>query len=332
MLRPASTSLLSLALLTCAVGCTPPQPTAATDLPRPYIAFVGAGAGDPLWLILRAGAERFRTDPHRLAVRYLAPQVVSPQEQVKLIRSLLGDIHLKGLCVQVADPRALLSVLAEAEVHGVRVVSMVRDVPVRLRTAFCGVDEADLGRKLAAAAAEAVDQDGNIMVLISSQDDPYYANRLQAFRQQIGQQSDIHVLAYAECHGDGVAARRELRERSRRYPSVETWVMLDNWAFEGWDDTEPLLPRRCRLIAVDPLPLLWSRLESGECFALVGGEYGRIGSEAMRQCHLAIGSPVLHKMESLVPALVVRASELVEYRDKWRRWSSPAAKRPGTGL
>ena len=328
MLPRASTWPLALALAFWSTGCKPPQPHDTPRTPKNYIAADGAGAGDPLWPILRAGAQRFPTDPHRLAIRYLVPETVSPQKQVQLIRGLLGDIHLRGLCVQVADPRALFNVLEEVAVHGVPVVAMVRDLPDHLRTAFSGLDEADLGRKLADAAAQAVEQRGNIMVLISTQDDPSLAERLHAFQQRIARQIGIHVLAYAECHADGVVARRELRTRSKRYPSVEAWVMLGNWAFAGWDDTEPLLPRPCRLIAVDPFPPLWKRLETGECFALVGGDYGQIGYEAIRHCHLAIGSPTMHRMESLAPAFVVRASELAEYQTKWRQWSSPPGRAP----
>jgi ABC-type sugar transport system substrate-binding protein len=306
-------------------GCKPETPAAASLPVRKYIAFVGSGADDPLWPVLRSGAERFPGEPGHLAVRFLAPQTRSPQEQVRLLRGMVGDLNLRGLCVQVSDPEALVGVLEEMTTHGVSVVSMVRDVPKECRTAFCGVDEADVGRALAGAVAEAVGGEGNIMVLVSGLDDPVYSRRLEAFRTEIRLQPDIYVLDYVECHADGVTARHELREGSRRFPSLAAWVMMDNWAFRGWDEAEPLVGAGCRLIAVDPLPEVCKYLESGLCFALVGGQYGDIGYEAMRDCHLAIGSPRLVRLESLVPALIVRGSDLEEYRDQWRRWTEPAA-------
>jgi ABC-type sugar transport system substrate-binding protein len=319
---------LLLAVLVVTAGlaaCRPGTPAGASPTPQKYIAFVGVGADDPLWHALRAGAERFPSQPGHLAVRYLAPPVTSPQEQVRLVRGMVGDLNLKGLCVQVSDPEALQGVLGEMTVHGVSVVSMVRDVPEQDRIAFCGVDEGDMGRALAEAAAEAVGGAGNIMVLVSDEGDPAYSRRLGAFRSAIRLKSDIHVLGYVECHADGVAARRELREGSRRFPSLEAWVLMDNWAFRGWDEAEPLVMAGCRLIAVDPLPEVCKHLESGLCFALVGGMYADIGYEAMRNCHLAIGSPRLVRLESLVPAMIVWASELEEYRAQWRQWTEPAA-------
>ncbi|UCG31653.1 MAG: substrate-binding domain-containing protein [Phycisphaerales bacterium] len=317
--------LVSLAVTAGLAGCKPETPSGASVPAGKYIGFVGVGADDPLWQVLRAGAERFPSEPGHLAVRFFTPQTASPQEQVRLLRGLVGDLNLKGLCVQVSDPEALQGVLGEMAVHGVSVVSMVRDVPEAYRTVFCGVDEGALGRALAEAAAEAADGEGNVMVLVSDLDDPAYGRRLEAFRDAIRLEPDIHVLGYVECQADGVAARRELREGSRRFPSLEVWVMLDNWAFRGWDEAEPLVGAGCRLIAVDPLPEVCKYLESGLCFALVGGVYGDIGYEAMRNCRLAIGSPRLVKLEFLVPAMIVRASELEEYRAQWRLWTRPVA-------
>jgi ABC-type sugar transport system substrate-binding protein len=321
----STTTLLAIWVSAWGGGCKNAGQEPGPQPPQDFIAFVGAGAADPLWPILRNGAERFPGGRRRLGTRFLTPPIASPQEQVGLIRGLLGDLRLKGLCVQVIDPQALISVLEEAAIHGVPVVTMIRDVPAHLRIAYCGVDQADIGRKLADATYEALDGKGNVEVLVSTMSDPYYAKRLRAFQTQIGRWSGIHILAYAECHGDSVAARRELRNRSRRYPSIRAWVMLDNWAFNGWNASQPLVPKRCRVIAVDPFPANWKRLESGECYALIGGEYGEIGYEAMRRCHLAVGSPVRHEMESLVPALLIRASELADFRIRWTLWSSPDA-------
>jgi ABC-type sugar transport system substrate-binding protein len=321
----AAVLLAGLAVTMGLAGCKPEAPAGASVPVRKYIAFVGIGAEDSLWHVLRAGAERFPSEPGRLASRFLAPPTASPQEQVRLLRGLVGDMNLKGLCVQVSDPEALQGVLEEMATHGVSVVSMVRDVPAEYRTAFCGVDEGDLGRALAKAAVEAAGGEGNIMVLVSDLDDPAYSERLEAFRKEIRLKPDIHVLDYVECHAEGAAARRALRGTSRRFPSLEAWVMLDNWAFWGWDEAEPLVGAGCRLIAVDPLPEVCKYLESGVCFALVGGMYGDIGYEAMRDCRLAIGSPRLVKLESLVPAMIVRASELEEYRAQWREWTESSA-------
>jgi len=313
--------LLAIALLP--VACRSSDSGDSDDGPRQYIAFVGAGTTDPLWPVLRAGAERYaKTHPYHL-IKYLVPDVVSPEEQAKLIHGLLGDVNLRGICVQVIDPKAMASVLGEASIHGVPVVTMIRDVTPSLRQAFCGIDEHNIGRQLAVAVGEAVEGSGNIMVLTSSVSDPVYQHRLAGFREGMDRQPNVHVLAYAECDGKRLQARHVLEEYTKRYPSVGAWVMLDNWAFSRRGNSLPKLINSRPIVAMNPFPLHWGRLESGECFALIGGDYGTIGYDALRLCEMSMGGALPGRMESLVAAEIVRASELVAFRVKWITWSSP---------
>lgn len=314
---------LSLMLALFPAACRSSESGDPDAGPRQFIAFVGAGTTDPLWPVLRAGAERYaKTHPYHL-FKYLVPDVVSPEEQAKLIRGLLGDVNLRGICVQVIDPQAMASVLGEASIHGIPVVTMLRDVTPSLRQAFCGIDEQNIGRQLAVAAVEAVDGSGNIMVLTSSVSDPVYQRRLAGFREGMRRQSDVHVLAFAECGGKRLQARQVLEEYTKRYPSVGAWVMLDNWAFTRRGNSLSKLINSRPIVAMNPFPLHWGRLESGECFALIGGDYGKIGYESLRLCEMAMGGALSGRMDSLVPAEIVRASELMAFRLKWITWSSP---------
>ena len=304
-------------------GCRPNGSATDAEPPSHYIAFVGAGATDPLWPVLRASAERYAQTHRYHEIRYLVSEVVSPQEQARLIRGVLGDMDLRGLCVQVIDAGALSSVLRDASVHGVHVVTMLKDVPAQLRRAYCGIDEDNIGRSLAQAVKEATGGTGNVMALVGRRAAPEYHDRLAAFQDEIEKSIDIHVLAYAECDGDRVGAQKVLHEYTRRYPSVSGWVMLDSWAFSRWGDSGTLLPKPCPIVTVNPFPGNWKYLESGECFALIGGDYERIGRESLRLCELAIGTAHTEKMEILVPADIVRATELAAYRVKWINWSAP---------
>ena len=287
------------------------------------MAVVGGGATDSLWPVLRASGERYAAQGFGLPVRFAAPPVVSPAAQVRLVRELLANRQLRGLCIQVIDPLALVGVLDQAVALGIPVVTMMRDVEQRLRTAYVGLDEEDVGRHLARAAAESVGGRGTIMVLRSTADDPRYADRVRGFAREIGEFEGVHILAYGDCDGRSVEARRVLREQSARFPSLGAWVSMDTWPLIGFERWEELLPEGCKLVTVGPVPAHWRVLESGACSALVGGEYGEIGHHSLRFCQLAAAGGSLIPSVYLVPARTVRAAGLGAFRSLWIEWSSP---------
>ncbi len=318
----------ALLLLICLSpgGCNP-SGTAPTDVEIDYskgsIVFVGAGAADPLWPLLRVAGERLGREGFGLPVRFVAPDTISPAAQVRLVREQLNDPMVRGLCVQVIDAGALAAVLDQAMSRGVYVVTLMQEVRTQLRSAHVGLDEVDVGRHLARAAADCVGENGTIMILRSTADDPRFTGRLAGLEEELGELGTVHVLGYADCSGMPHEARRTIRERSRRYPSLGAWVCLDDWPLNGGERTDEWLPPGCRIVSVGPLPVYWRALESGACAALIGTDYGQLGYEAVRLCQAAVASRTVDVPRRLLPARTVTRHNLEKFRRTWIEWSAP---------
>ena len=93
----------------CFLGCEetalPPgvkMPVASARLDSGFIAFVGAGKNDPLWPILKTGAEHYVAMVGTTEVKYFCPKGDSAQDQIELLQSL-HDPNMQGMCIHMAD-------------------------------------------------------------------------------------------------------------------------------------------------------------------------------------------------------------------------------------
>ena len=139
------------------------QPKPAARRGNGAIAFVGAGQRHPLWPVLKASAERYDREMCMLEVQYLCPDGDSPQDQIDLLKSLT-DIALRGVCVQLENAPALEPTLRELYNRGILIVSMIKPAPEEIRVGHVGFDESVVGETLADAAAEAIGDQGALML------------------------------------------------------------------------------------------------------------------------------------------------------------------------
>lgn len=321
-------------------GCDKPSaPTTAAATPdekamlpgKGFIAFVGAGPGDPLWPILKAGARRHVEQHARMRVEYLCPVSDSPESQVQLLSSL-DDPQMRGLCVQISDTYAVAHVLHRLFNKGVRIVSMVKPAPERIRVAHVGFDEEAVGRELARHTSEAFKSGGSIMVLHAGDDDPADGPRRLAFMTEIKTHPQIDVFAELDCHGHPMEARAIIRERSVRYPRLSAWVALEDWPVQGVADVDKVLPPGQRLITFGGMPEHCLLLRKGLMPFMLAANYRDLGTEAARLCEWSISDPSLTSRTYFAPLRDVWASNLEVYERDWASWISGPTKTVPTAL
>ncbi len=300
-----------------------------------YVAFIGAGQDDPVWPILRAGAERFIRDFGAIEVRYAAPGIDSPGQQIEVIRSLSRPL-LRGLCIQVIEPEPLCPVFDELAKSGVRIVTVMRPVVHPAVDGHVGYDDAAIGRELGNLVVQHLPRPRppavpTIMILHEGRRSRAMRERYDACLDALSREPSIERRGSADCGGDPVRARAEIASAAVRFPQLSGWVALEPWPVRAWSpdgDRKSPLPEGCVLITCGAEPALWPYIESNVCPAVVGFDYGDAGFMAMQFCQGAIQSSEERGRLYPVPIRVVTAATLARYKQDWAAWSRAATTAP----
>jgi hypothetical protein len=292
---------------------------------RGYIAVVGAGEQDELWQVLRPAALRCSQQLGGLPVRTFAPDQTSANQQAKLIESLRAA-ELRALCVQVANPEALLRTLEDLRSSGVFVVTMVHEVPSEFPFHHCGPRELEVGQAMADALVNGLGEQAVISVVRSDRDEGYLQERYRGFVAQMEKYPQIRILRTLECDGSPGQARCLIRDLLDRFSALQGMAVMEPWPFRDLDpDSPPLLPRGCKLVSVDPFPSLWKQVSNGQCYALIATEYDRMAFQAVQWCITATAGNPLQVRSYGTPTRTVWAGNLESWKLRWIQWMEPPA-------
>lgn len=312
---------LALSLVAAASMNCSPGDGAAPRSDRGFIAVVGAGRDDPLWPVLSGSALRCRTELGETELRVVAPEVVSVNAQIQLVRRLQSE-GMRGLCLQVIDPPATETLLRRMANEGVVVVTLVHPVAGEEPYMHSGLDDVRMGEALADLVAEALKEKGTLAVLHADSALGYAVDRHQAFGARIGRFARITVLREFDCGGDPARAREMIAACMERYPRLNAWVAMDNWPLLGLQASQRLLPASCKLVTTDPNPQIWDTLADGRCHVMVGADYDQIARQAVSRCAIALEGKIVRWRTYLTEPRPVWGSNLHAYKLDWLKWCS----------
>jgi len=326
----ARQKLISLAMGTCLVlaGCEQNIPTdqnndasAKTKPNEGYIAFVSAGANNPMWPIIKTGAERYRKRIGALDFRYLSPKGHSPQDQIDLLESL-QDPKMRGLCIHIIDVDAIRYLLQQLYTRGVVVVSIINPAPENIRSAHVGFDDEKIGEALALTTIEVLNDNGTIMVLHAGSDHPIYGPRLKAFENSLAFHHNIDVFAKINCKADPGRSRDIIRRRSKRFPRLSAWVSLHDWPIKNKREIESIIPLGCKFITFGGTPEQWPLVRNGTSPGIVAANYRFIGYRAAYFCETEVLHDSRFKNSYAAPLRIIRPTNLEEYIRDWGYWAT----------
>lgn len=308
-----------LTTIACSPSSNPP-----TDPKEGFIAVVGAGQDDPLWPVLRGSALRHQGVIGEIPLRVEAPPMVSSHAQSQLIRKLRGE-GMRGLCIQVIDPKAIAPQLKRLANEGTAVVTMMHPVQGPDSPVHCGVDQVLVGRALADSIAETLGGKGTIAVVHANARMDYLRERYDAFRARLERYPRIMVLREFDCGGNAQRAQEMMRRCMKRFPRLNGWVALDNWPLRGLDPQERLLPSSCKLVTTDPNPQLWDHLSAGTCWVMIAADYDQIAEQAVLQCATALEGRIPRWRTFFAEPRPIRAADLFAYKTEWMHWCARQA-------
>ncbi|MHC4443975.1 MAG: sugar ABC transporter substrate-binding protein [Planctomycetota bacterium] len=332
---PQIAVLLIICILLPTVGCdegavTEEKPTtnAQADAGKGFIAFVGAGPHNPLWPIIKNGAQRYKKNVGILEFRYFSPKGNSPQDQIELLNSL-KDPQMRGLCIHIIDTKAVGYQLEQIYTRGVVIVSIINPAPEQIRAGHVAFDNEKIGRELARITVEALDGVGSIMMLHAGHDHPIYGPRLTAFTKALAGQTKIDIYAAINCDADSGEAREIIRKRSERFPRLSAWVSLDDWPLRETRNTKSLFTPGCKFITFGGTPAHWPLIRNGTSPAIVSAHYRFLGYKAAQFCETEVRHESRFKNYYSTPLRIIRSTNLDEYIRDWIYWSTGSYTKKG---
>lgn len=316
---------LALPLAMSLHGCDEGYARQQDENRRMLVAMIGAGEDDPLWPMLRAGAEAQRAGMPRIALRVEAPPHSSPSAQAEVVRRLAGE-GLRGLCIQVTDQRALRDLLEQLRDRGVVVVTMGQPVESRVAFHHVGWSEQHVGEMLGRAAAEAFAAGGRIGLIKSAEDFGPLVDRYQAFKSEIAPFIGIEVFTELPCRSSA-EAEALLRRGQTDFPGLSGWVSMGPWPLMIEKARAEELLRGRVLIAADPLPATWDVLDSDMQVTAVGPDYGELIRMALGTTRDILMQGGAGRDRGTVPIRTVGSANVAAFRDSCMPSALRAASR-----
>ena len=316
-------------------GCEPENPTGNGSGPRSgggsppgFIAVVGAARDDPLWPIIEHSARRHHDRAGLYETRYFVPEGNTPQDQLDLLETVCRP-DLIGLCIHGLDPERLTPILERQARLGVRIVSILRPVPARLRVGHVGLDDDAIGRTLGEAVLDELPEGGSIMVIHAGSEHAVHERRWRTFRKTVAFRPRLEVFAELDCHDDPIQARRIIRERSARYPRLSAWVTLGDWSLGEAESVAdlfgPEMNPEAKLLAFGGTPDHWPLMRQGRC-RVIGVDYEELGSKALTFCELALTDrEPTDPSQFRLPLRTIKSENLDDYVRDWQRWGGEQA-------
>jgi len=309
-----ATAILCAAL---SAGCERSRPA----VPVHTCLIVGIGEDDPLWPIIKAGAQSYAGTTRNLKLKTIAPTTTDPAAQADLARNGL-DRTVTSVCLRSTGHSLTAQLVKELTVGGTPVILIGDDIPDSGRFGHVGWDDFEAGKSLAEALKESLGDRTTFMFLYAQGAGETYASRLRGFVIGLQDYTFLRELHRFDCRADPAEALRIIAEQGRRYPRLGAWACLGDWpARIPLEDLRRSLPAGINLAFIGGLPHVWPLLEQGLCRAAVATDYGRWGYEAASLSELAFHRAITAGEVRLTRPRILRPDNLDEFKRQWAAWT-----------
>ncbi len=273
---------------------------------------------NPVFSCPKTGAERAAAQLGSVTLLWEAPAQEDPVAQAAILEALV-EKGVDGLLVSCADSDLLRPSIDKAVEHGIPVITFDSDSPNSKRTAFYGVDDEKLGRRLGEEMARLLNDQGRVAVLSGSRGARNLQLRAKGLQDALANSAGMAIIGTYYCEDD-VAKSVQIIQDVTAKDTPDGWVLLGGWPLFAEDGLTAIPPGKIKVVAVDPLPQCWKWIEDNRVQVCLGQKVFGWGEEGVRLVMRAIRrEPLPSFVDSGFD--VVTPETLVDYKKVWATMS-----------
>lgn len=323
--------IVALAMALVAAGiATRPAIARADDAPRKkiLIGFIGKSQANAVFQAAAAGARdaaaaapaAYNVD---VDLSIQTPAQEDPQAQAQAIDNLVRS-GAAGIGISCSNAAAVTPAIDRAMAAGTWVVCFDSDAPRSKRLTCYGTDDIDLGHRIMAALAKAMDEKGTIAILAGNAAAPNLQARVRGVREKLKdypnmkELNDGHgVFNNTETPADAVVA---VRTAENANPNIEGWAFIGGWPLFARNAISGT-PGQRKIVSCDALPAQLQYVKDGYVQVLFGQDcygWGTKSVDILLDKIVKNQDPPSNKIVD--PLKEVTKENVDEYAKNWDKW------------
>ncbi len=165
--------------------------------------------------------DEFRRLGRRLDRMITIHRTILKDEEPETLAAALHRTKCDGLIVYAQDHPAINDAIAALNSRGVRVVTMISDLPEARRVAYAGIDHYRAGRTAGAFMNRMTTGQGEVIVLCNHMGFESHASRTNGFADYLAEHAPrLRLTEVVECRDDRSLAEVRLRDAFQQHPST----------------------------------------------------------------------------------------------------------------
>jgi ribose transport system substrate-binding protein len=257
----------------------------------------------------------------QITIDWRTPQTENPTEQAQAVAHLTQE-GVQGIAVACSDAAMLTPAINKAVDAGIQVVCFDADAPKSRRFAYCGSDNAEMGRMMVDELAQVMNEKGTIAVLAGNKNAQNLQVRVRAVNEELKKYPNVKLLANGIFYHDELPdkAAEVVSHAQKANPQIGGWVFIGGWPLYKkngitWE------PGHAKIVAADALPEELDYLKSGHVQVLIAQDCFMWGYKSVE---LLVNKVVMNQapQESFVPAPLTRVAKenSEEWSLNWKKW------------
>ncbi len=276
----------AIALIGLGLAFVPGNST-AQESKKLVFAVVPKSTSNPFYDDVRDGSTA-QANELQAELRWVGPETTDADAQVKILADLVHE-GVNGIAVAPVNAESVISVIGQARIKSIPVITFDSDSPRSDRVAYIGTNNRAAGREAGKAFHRLLPR-GKFAILTGGNAAQNLNERIAGFREFVTPQDYIEIAGSPfPCDDDPQKANQIVSDVLARHPDLNGFFFSGGWPMFLPDDYIKALGSRAAdvksgklvIVSFDKLPTQLRILNAGYASALIGQRGWEMGSKSI---------------------------------------------------
>ncbi len=252
-----------------------------TPLPTYHFVLIGEEMNHDYWRLVGDGAKKTEK-VYDVFVEYEGPKRSNPEEQLKLFDMAIKS-KVDGIIVQALNDK-FTPLIDKAVNEGIPVITIDTDAVGSMRNAYIGTDNYVAGQLAGKALVEDTGGKAIVGIILGSFDNSHHRQRVQGFKDVVGQVEGIEIVAIEESNITRVDAEEKAYKMLTEHENITAFYGTSSYNGMGIVAAANSLNRQkdMYVITFDTIDENIQLLEKGDIDAIVEQQPYEMGSQSIK--------------------------------------------------